>query len=1322
MMEELLSRDLSQLWSKLHRKRIRSLVRDFLADHKAEPTPHRVVKFLMSRLKSSRETMAAMDSRFAGFMNRYRSAGRRQRPQHLMDFARDLGADARQLRGDRRALNRYLDDEALADRYRRCRGEAERDQLFLLERLGMLGAELPDMRRELVHQLTRWLTPKRGDAVQTSAFEALGKIAAAERFAARAQLFPKKLPGFATNRAADETADVRVRAAALELLTQLEPHAAVHLVINLFRNRRPGDQLFLRHRGLLILGRHNLLSRPIASLAFNDPSPFVRQGLCKVLPGLPLSMAEDFLYCLIFQDSAEEVQGAALCALPQLARSEDGLETARELLVKALEYKLQGFPASVAVSVTLQMVEVAGDTETLIRFNRALEILHDRIEDSSIRREAAWMMERLWCLADPVREQLRVDLADAVAKVSPGKSVRLPAALVNRTDRQSFGRILAVLAQEDFGLDLEEGFTGFRLRRTPTFKFRLWRWWYELTHPAPDKRQGYDHTRGRHSRATLRAPSGIMAETTPARVPGEPLLFPEEGGRRPFLPLPDDALSALDLTQKQGAMRFVTGEGVVTLTPPKSLWKRLRSAFRLSTGFTRLARLRNWRPGDAFAPGAYTEALRKMDFNLTIEPLEKNRTLDPGVTRFFGVAPLLVISEQWVAFRNYLGSFYDNSLRDLAVFIGTAVAAFLTRSIWLYHKVRMARDRIPLVIGGWGTRGKSGTERLKAALFNAMGLRFMSKTTGCEARFLYAQSMGAQHDIPLFRPMGKATIWEQGRLAQLADKMNTEVLLWECMGLNPLFVRVLQHDWMRDDIATITNTHPDHEDLQGPSGLDVAQTISNFIPAGSQLITSEETMLPVLRHKAIQLGTRMRKVGRIQAGLLPRDLLERFPYAEHPYNIALVADMAESLGIEPDFALKEMADRVVPDLGVLKTFVPAPVANRQLSFANGMSANERHGCLSNWRRLGFDGFPLETHPDTVITVVVNNREDRITRSQIFSGILVRDLSFDTMILVGTNLTGMEGYLAEDWESYLSELDPYAPESAPDRMARRLRIPHTARMVQNRLTVMLSSLVDEPTAQSVARHWQTPKQVIAGLAVLDNDRRNVLMRFLEQDLADLHDLKKLEKLMATEQNKTRVTIAYRDLLTRWFKRKIITLRSPHLTGEQMLTAIIERTPFGMHNHIMGLQNIKGPGMELVRAFQEWEPFHHTCEHIRQGDLTARCDGLIKLEELGKPNILAGETVANTLTWCREQNSDQQEDPRIIRLEQTLRNAPQKEDHKSENQGGALKGMLSHLDAFLEAGRAIRRRKKADRIYKDLAAERIGFNRAAAELQALEQQQK
>src|SRR3546814_18682538 len=110
---------------------------------------------------------------------------------------------------------------------------------------------------------------------------------------------------------------------------------------------------------------------------------------------------------------------------------------------------------------------------------------------------------------------------------------------------------------------------------------------------------------------------------------------------------------------------------------------------------------------------------------------------------------------------------------------------------------------------------------------------------------------------------------------------------------------------MRDDIGTITNTYPDHEDVQGPAGRNIPEVMREFIPSGSLLLTTEEEMLPILAEGADKVGTRLRAVGWKQAGLLHKSLLARFPYEEHPYNIALVTALGAELGLAPHFRSEE---------------------------------------------------------------------------------------------------------------------------------------------------------------------------------------------------------------------------------------------------------------------------------------------------------------------------------------------------------------------------------------------------------------------------------
>ena len=126
------------------------------------------------------------------------------------------------------------------------------------------------------------------------------------------------------------------------------------------------------------------------------------------------------------------------------------------------------------------------------------------------------------------------------------------------------------------------------------------------------------------------------------------------------------------------------------------------------------------------------------------------------------------------------------------------------------------------------------------------------------------------------------------------------------------------------------------------------------MPTRGRLFTAEDQMLPILRQRCRRARHVPRAVtSRGRASWSADDVLARFPYQEHPKNIALVVALARGLGIPSAIALAEMADHVVPDLGVLKTYPEVLYLGRKVSFTNGMSANERTGALSNWRRTGF---------------------------------------------------------------------------------------------------------------------------------------------------------------------------------------------------------------------------------------------------------------------------------------------------------------------------------------------------------------------------------
>ncbi len=1037
--------------------------------------------------------------------------------QHLvLQYAADLGASPRQLRGDRRALARWFGEEAVSDRYRRRRGEVELLLAFCLDRLATASARLLSEAADAAGQRRLWshleweellnaTLDRPVDArVHAAALRGLAK--------ASAPLPAKQDPPWVSDRtllrlerlAQDRSQDV------LGAVRRVEPAAAPRPGLLPADSSSAADSAGRGRRTVCspscpAAARRTAAGAPedldLLAVVSRDPSPFVRQQLATILGTAPRAAAVYWLHHLACEDPAPQVRAAALVACLSGPRPEDLPPERLRILAQVLQAESDPFVLRTALHVAARLVESDLGTarrtlpaEALSRdpapaigqaYHETVLPLIRQLQTSSptttVRRWAAQAAERIAVQLDPQARLLLQTLRRELADVHPGQTRRLPRRLLRGIHPQLVGRVFCVLAQDDYGYDWEPGWWGVRVTKGPMFGFRFWRWWYEMCHPATEKRQAFRHTIGRVATARCRAPSSLLGELSETKVPGEPLYLAGEGGWRPYLPLVDDLLSALD----QGPFRsrpvlFYTAEGVTEVRPPWDPVRRGLARLRLTFGFARYAQLRNWSQDSEASPAGYLQAVERLGFRLAFSPYpevsDQAGLEDTTVTRFFPrLAPLAALAvfsplpKFLRDFASYFTSLFENSLTHLLVFVCAAFAFFLASHLWSNWTLRRARRRLPLSIGGWGTRGKSGTERLKAALFNALGYSLFSKSTGCEAMFLQGHAYGELYELPLFRPNDKATIWEQRDVLLMASQLRSDVFLWECMGLNPAYVDILQRQWTRDDLATVTNAYPDHEDIQGPAGWNVAEVIAGFIPQDCRVFTCEQQMLPVLKSFCRRRRTELVHVDWLASGLITDDVLARFPYREHPDNIALVSALAAELGCETDLALKEMADRMVPDIGVLKTYPVAAAQTRRLEFSNGMSANERFGTLSNWSRLAFDRYDPQRDFGTWITTVVNNRADRVARSRVFAALLVNDVRAHRHFLIGTNLKGLQGYLGEEWDRFAGQISLWSA-AAPDptaqaletlsRMAARMHQPTCGEHVRAGVRAMLTGVAQQ----------------------------------------------------------------------------------------------------------------------------------------------------------------------------------------------------------------------------------------------------------------------
>jgi poly-gamma-glutamate synthase PgsB/CapB len=1356
LFKKILTEDLSFPWDKLYQSAIDDLVADYdkwkghnlVYDNDASNNERTAnVAFMLQKINDALLKSPKLESTYTEFHRRYSHASDINEQQtHILQFSKDLGADRKQLKKDIKALQRWFNIDAITERYQNIQAESEAQLIFYVSRLSSVVDALwcnDNQQKKLVifqrykfdNVLLPLLSHKASERLKVAAFKALGQLLLPIA-TANISAIPTDISRYIYRFAIDKSQPIWCQVEALQLLSKV----GTQYLGDIFDNRLThitndsDDDFFFRHHLVLSLGKNTdekseLLSYIPTLLA--DPKPYVRIAFINILTELPQHIAINILPQLL-TDECEAVVAATTQKIPDLITQHQSAYPYMDSLISLVQGTTSEFISRSALHVIVSSFHQAIKYLNPEKTNKLLQQIESILTEINtcassvkVRRWAAQTREQLWASMYNASEQL-TDLFD----LAPEKRKKLT--VQQREDlKTSHGkRWLAAKTKDDFGFDIAKN----KIVRDSKTGFRLWRFLFEWRTPSTDKRQNYNHTKGRIYFGLEQVPAQNMAEISPTKVPGEPLHIEEEGGWRPYLPLVDQLISSLDQGWPTKPLTIYSSEGVTYVTPPTSFIQRLFAKTQLTLRFDYYANLRNWNSHVEYAPDEYLSSLKKLGFTFTIEAHTDSEgnayPLDKKVNHFFPMAvmPPFILT-WWQQYQSYFFSVYQNTLSQLGMFLMAILASFFALHIKANVQLKHARKSIPLVIGGWGTRGKSGTERLKAALFNALGFSVLSKTTGCEAMFLYGTKGKPLSEMFLFRPYDKATIWEQVNVTRIAKNLKSDVLLWECMGLTPRYIEILQQQWMKDDIATITNCYPDHEDLQGPAGIDIPKVMMKFVPKNSLLITSEENMLPYLRLAAKEQKTEMVSVNWLDAGLITPDIMARFPYQEHPNNVALVLSLAKQMNIDETYALKEMADRVIPDIGVLKSSPEANIHGRKLQFINGMSANERFGTLGNWRRVGLDKQSLTTDTDKWIITVINNREDRVARSKVFADLIVRDISADRHMLIGNNLSGLMGFIKQSWSNFVDSQQLTYTESKTSiqeklvSITKQLRIPMTIELVALRHQKMCQGLgIEQPNKDYSIQDSYTLHA--------NAEQVNAL---IEQYKHDLKDQEAFTTLITELSNITEANIKdkqacinlIKNQLWQWFSNKLIQIKDYHATGNQIIQSLALSCPPGLHSQVMGLQNIKGTGLDFVYRWQAWERTHQLCLQLKDNTEEVAREALRELTKIQDFGPLDVEAVIQHLNWAGRHKVFQTELCQA-QIEVTRTQLNEQLSNQSLTQANANKSVINTLinatEAFLDAGDAIKRRNKANVIIDDLVNKQISQDMAAHELLKLTQQQK
>lgn len=301
---------------------------------------------------------------------------------------------------------------------------------------------------------------------------------------------------------------------------------------------------------------------------------------------------------------------------------------------------------------------------------------------------------------------------------------------------------------------------------------------------------------------------------------------------------------------------------------------------------------------------------------------------------------------------------------------------------------RRALDKIPIRVHVNGTRGKSSVTRLVAAGLRAGGRRTCAKTTGTLARMI----MPDGQEYPVFRP-SRANVLEQLRIVRRAAALEAEILVIECMAVQPMLQALCEEKFVRATHGVITNARPDHLDVMGPSDVDVAAALAATTPVRGQLFTAEVPHLDVFEAAAKDRETELIAVRQADvAGITEREIAG-FGYLEHAENLALALRVCEGLGVDRETALTGMWS-ASPDPGVL-TAHRLEFFGRSLTFVNAFAANDPDSTEKIWRRVTAQ-FPAERR-----IALVNCRADRPDRSRQLGEACVSWGEADHYLLIGS---------------------------------------------------------------------------------------------------------------------------------------------------------------------------------------------------------------------------------------------------------------------------------------------------------------------------------
>ena len=286
-----------------------------------------------------------------------------------------------------------------------------------------------------------------------------------------------------------------------------------------------------------------------------------------------------------------------------------------------------------------------------------------------------------------------------------------------------------------------------------------------------------------------------------------------------------------------------------------------------------------------------------------------------------------------------------------------------------------------------GSRGKSSVVRLIAAGLRAGGLNTIAKTTGTSARII--NNDGTDTKIHRLR---SASIGEQVKLIRGFSKKKPDVVIFECMAVQPQYQWISEHKMIKSDISVITNARLDHIDEMGINLNHIARSLSNTIPFNKTIICNDGEEKKVFKDVANDRGSKFISTS---PNIIDNSTMERFCFIEHKENVAIALTVCTHLGVSPEQALDGMVS-TQPDPGAL-IVSDLVIDGTHKTFISAFAANDPQSTLMVLKLI------KKQFSKKKITVFLNTRIDRIYRTKQLINLLYNKFIPSEIIIRGDHI-------------------------------------------------------------------------------------------------------------------------------------------------------------------------------------------------------------------------------------------------------------------------------------------------------------------------------